>query len=156
MDGYGRDRGVAHRRGRGQLANTDGRWQLSWRLRWTFACQHHRLLLLDSCPACAATPRIRISGVTPPLPPATCAHTITPRKLRCGTDLTTAETLVATDDILELQSWVESLIEHASQHHDSLRHAGKDAGAMSRKMRLSCLPISRRWCPGSYTATTTH
>lgn len=38
------------------LTDTHGRWQLSWRLSWTVACFRHRLLLFDSCPACAATP----------------------------------------------------------------------------------------------------
>src|SRR6478752_3270877 len=41
------------------LAETDGRWQLSWRSSWAMACKRHRLLLHDTCaePDCRATPR---------------------------------------------------------------------------------------------------
>ena len=34
------------------LAETGGRWNLSWRLGWSFACLHHRCLLADACPRC--------------------------------------------------------------------------------------------------------
>jgi hypothetical protein len=34
------------------LGDTDGRWQLVWRLNWSFACVHHRCLLSDRCPRC--------------------------------------------------------------------------------------------------------
>ncbi|MFD7296751.1 TniQ family protein [Streptomyces sp. NPDC059897] len=40
------------------LLETDGRWQLSWRLPWAFACTRHHLLLLDRCPRCARAPFI--------------------------------------------------------------------------------------------------
>ena len=34
------------------LDDTDGRWQLRWRLNWSFACVHHRCLLSVVCPQC--------------------------------------------------------------------------------------------------------
>ena len=34
------------------LAADGGRWQLTWRLPWTFACLRHHRLLADACPAC--------------------------------------------------------------------------------------------------------
>lgn len=34
------------------LRETDGVWQLAWRLPWMFACQTHRLLLATACPEC--------------------------------------------------------------------------------------------------------
>lgn len=34
------------------LAANGGRWKLSWRLSWTFACTRHQLLLRDTCPSC--------------------------------------------------------------------------------------------------------
>ncbi|MFD4592770.1 TniQ family protein [Streptomyces rubiginosohelvolus] len=41
------------------LEETGGRWQLAWRLGWSFACTRHHVLLADRCPACLRTPRLR-------------------------------------------------------------------------------------------------
>lgn len=41
------------------LADTEGRWQLSWRLGWTFVCEKHQCLLLDRCPQCQQVQRFR-------------------------------------------------------------------------------------------------
>ncbi len=40
-------------------AGSGGRWQLAWRLGWSFACTRHHVLLADRCPACLRTPRLR-------------------------------------------------------------------------------------------------
>ncbi|ONI49957.1 MULTISPECIES: TniQ family protein [unclassified Streptomyces] len=45
------------------LADNGGRWQLHWRLGWTFACTHHQLLLLERCPRCGKHPPV-LSGAT--------------------------------------------------------------------------------------------
>jgi hypothetical protein len=34
------------------IRESDGRWQLSWRLGWSFACVQHNRLLADACPTC--------------------------------------------------------------------------------------------------------
>jgi hypothetical protein len=39
------------------LAETGGRWQLHWRLGWTFVCTRHRCLLADVCPSCMGRQR---------------------------------------------------------------------------------------------------
>ena len=44
------------------LAQTGGRWQLAWRLGWSFACLIHSRLLADACP------RVR-PDATPPAAP---------------------------------------------------------------------------------------
>ncbi|GAA1589867.1 TniQ family protein [Actinoplanes couchii] len=36
-----------------------GRWQLSWRLGWAFACPVHERLLADACPECGRVQRLR-------------------------------------------------------------------------------------------------
>ncbi|MEU9808569.1 TniQ family protein [Mycobacterium sp. NPDC050853] len=41
------------------LRDTGGRWQLFWRLGWAFACEQHRCLLVDECPACRQRQRER-------------------------------------------------------------------------------------------------
>ena len=38
------------------LAGTGGRWQLHWKLPWSFACLAHRCLLADVCPFCRCRP----------------------------------------------------------------------------------------------------
>lgn len=39
------------------LRDNGGRWPLSWRLGWTFACTTHQRLLADLCPHCGHIPR---------------------------------------------------------------------------------------------------
>jgi hypothetical protein len=39
------------------LGDTDGRWQVSWRLNWSFACPQHRCLLADGCSRCGRPQR---------------------------------------------------------------------------------------------------
>jgi hypothetical protein len=87
-------------RGRGSrfcpacLDATGGRWQLRWRLGWTFACIAHNCLLADACPDCGAVQRRRthIGDIIPQ--PGRCSHPArdaigrTPQ--RCSADLTTA------------------------------------------------------------------
>jgi len=76
------------------LKETGGRWKLSWRLGWTFACLEHHCLLADACPDCGAVQRRRthVGELIPQV--AGCAHpadTATGRSpVRCGADLTTA------------------------------------------------------------------
>ena len=67
------------------LSDREGRWLLSWRLPWTFACTTHRLLLRDTCPGCGRLPRAR-TGPAGLNPPGTCAAA-TPRHTYCGADL---------------------------------------------------------------------
>ena len=40
------------------LVESGGRWQLAWRLGWSFACLKHACLLADVCPKCAGVPRV--------------------------------------------------------------------------------------------------
>lgn len=87
-------------RGRGSrfcpkcLQDSGGRWQLSWRLGWAFACTIHNCLLADACPQCGAVQRLRTHiGDTVPQP-GRCSHPATNSTGRapdrCGADLTPA------------------------------------------------------------------
>ncbi|WP_433625740.1 TniQ family protein [Nocardia sp. CA-120079] len=87
---WGRGRGSRYCPG--CLADTGGRWQLSWRLGWSFVCARHQCLLVDHCPGCGQRPRLRtMPGDVVPMP-GHCnkpGHGTTGRALkRCGTDLT--------------------------------------------------------------------
>ncbi|MEY9997124.1 hypothetical protein ABIE67_009156 [Streptomyces sp. V4I8] len=67
------------------LADSGGRWQVTWRLGWSFACTRHQVLLADRCPACRRIPRVRArDDVQAPSPtdhevPAVTTHWRTPR-----------------------------------------------------------------------------
>lgn len=79
------------------LAQTGGRWQLSWRLGWSFACLSHGRLLADACPECGRMQRRQPHPLTHVPRPGTCAgpgpDAIGVSPPRCGADLTSARTL---------------------------------------------------------------
>ncbi|ANS66462.1 hypothetical protein SLINC_4238 [Streptomyces lincolnensis] len=50
------------------LAVSGGRWKLSWRLPWSFACRDHACLLLDTCPVCSQKGRVAWSLRESPTP----------------------------------------------------------------------------------------
>src|SRR5574337_1204912 len=97
-------------------AESGGRWQLVWRLGWTFACLKHSCLLADACPACGVRPRIgQLPGDLIPRPGhcAAPADNRTTRAERCGAELTIAEVLTfAHDDhrVLRAQRRINDII----------------------------------------------
>ncbi|MEU9452889.1 TniQ family protein [Streptomyces sp. NPDC048277] len=91
-------------RGRGSrfcpdcLRSSGGRWQLSWRLGFSFACTRHCRLLADCCPNCGQVPRQRPrSGRSVPQPELCGNPPIRsggPITAGCGADLIRASTLL--------------------------------------------------------------
>lgn len=65
------------------LTASGGRWQLRWRLGWSFACIEHHCLLVDRCPDCGRNPRRYLAFQQVPRP-LWC---------QCGRDLSSAATL---------------------------------------------------------------
>lgn len=110
-------------RGRGSrfcpkcLEETGGRWQLSWRLGWAFACTMHNCLLADACPECGVVQRLRthIGDVVPQ--PGRCAHpasdAVGRAPERCGADLTTVSTAVFDTEhpVVRAQKTINAVIE---------------------------------------------
>ena len=92
------------------LAERDGRWLLSWRLGWVFACTTHDVLLCDTCPSCGQAPRSR-AGRAGLNPPGTCPNTIK-RHEYCGADLreATANRLPPGHPALAAQHWTGTLL----------------------------------------------
>lgn len=91
-------------RGRGSrfcpecLAGTGGRWLLTWRLGWSFACLAHQRLLADCCPACGRVQREQsFSRSAQPVPgrcgtrPSRTGDRAVPAG--CGQDLALTDTL---------------------------------------------------------------
>jgi TniQ len=98
------------------LAQTGGRWQLSWRLGWSFACLSHSRLLADACPQCGRMQRRQPHPATQVPRPGTCASPgpdatgVSPP--RCGADLTTVRTLALSPGhpVLAAQQFVNDII----------------------------------------------
>jgi TniQ/Bacterial regulatory helix-turn-helix protein, lysR family len=75
------------------LAGNDGRFQLAWRLPWTFLCLDHNQPLASACPRCTRPPRIRIRTNPRQADRSRCSGPASPRRTRltpCDADLTTA------------------------------------------------------------------
>ncbi|MBV6701815.1 hypothetical protein KV557_32730 [Kitasatospora aureofaciens] len=82
------------------LTDSCGRWQLSWRLGWSFACTVHNCLLADVCWQCQRHQRRHLmpSGTIPI--PGQCTNpggTVGRSATRCGADLTQTPVLPLPD-----------------------------------------------------------
>ncbi|WIX93546.1 TniQ family protein [Amycolatopsis sp. DG1A-15b] len=73
------------------LAESGGRWQLRWRLGWSFACTRHRCLLTERCPGCGHVPRPGTLWLHIPQASRCSTRPGTAQRnfARCGADLTT-------------------------------------------------------------------
>lgn len=65
----------------GCLRESDGRWQLAWRLGWSFACVVHNCLLADACPTCGRYQRQQ----------QVYRHVPAPKLCSCGASLATVQ-----------------------------------------------------------------
>lgn len=117
------------------LADNHGRWPLSWRLPWSFACARHELLLCDYCPACGNPPPVSAPGRGRPSSPGVCLHaTETGRAIRCGYPLTESPALVLRPDgaILAAQLAVSRDILDASAAAEA-RTRGQELYVLARR-----------------------
>ncbi|GAB2705370.1 transposase-like protein [Microbacterium marinum] len=83
------------------LADSGGRWRLSWQFPFGFACPRHKRLLVDRCPGCGQPPRLLAHPLTLVPEPGHC-HNRPPTEspafgARCGADLTSSEEFVAAE-----------------------------------------------------------
>ncbi|RSN36818.1 LysR family transcriptional regulator [Amycolatopsis sp. WAC 04169] len=100
------------------LAHAGGRWQLSWRLGWSFACILHRRLLVDVCPDCRRVLRRHPLWAQPQ--PGHCVEPAEPDATgrdpaRCGADLSTARSVQFRADhpVIQAQQVILDLIEQS-------------------------------------------
>ena len=98
------------------LAASGGRWQLSWRLGWSFACTTHRRLLADVCPRCQRIPHRHPVADLPQ--PGRCIAPASKHERglvipRCGGELFTAATptFPAGHPVLEAQQLILDVME---------------------------------------------
>ncbi|GHB71773.1 hypothetical protein GCM10010331_69680 [Streptomyces xanthochromogenes] len=97
------------------LAESGGRWQVTWRLGWSFACTRHHVLLADRCPACGHIPRLRSHPRTETPRPGLCASPpqgAGPRPRRCHHPLsaTPVTALAPGSPLEETQRLIDSLL----------------------------------------------
>lgn len=94
------------------LAQNGGRWAISWRLPWTFACPEHNCLLRDTCPKCTRFQRIYPHAFGRIPTPGRCSISNKDTSW-CGGDLTDADsitTLTPDHRILRAQLRIHRLI----------------------------------------------
>jgi hypothetical protein len=84
------------------LKESQGRWQLTWQLGWSFACTKHSRLLADRCPSCGVNQRRYYSYTRTP----------TPMLCRCGGRLAATPTLRLSPDhaVIEAQRQIFKVI----------------------------------------------
>ncbi|WP_326611412.1 TniQ family protein (plasmid) [Streptomyces scopuliridis] len=99
------------------LHEHDGRWQLRWRLPWSFACTRHRILLPHACPSCNQRTRHGRVSIFRDLPPHQCPTTLKPSGALCQTDLTLAPAAALREDspVLASQRWINDLLDRVEQ-----------------------------------------
>ena len=103
------------------LAARNGRWMLSWRLPWSFACTVHGTVLLDDCPACGRAPRRNLSwaGLNPA---GTCPAPAGEGK-RCEASLHAVPAERAESALLAAQQWISTLTASAASDHGEAARA---------------------------------
>lgn len=91
------------------LADSGGRWRMSWQFPFAFACTRHRRILVDACPACGRHPR-HVGHPLAVIPvPGQCHNRVPgagigPIASRCRADLTVdVERIPASEAVLHAQ-----------------------------------------------------
>ena len=116
------------------LADNGGRWQLVWRLNWTFACTRHHCLLTDACPQCGARQRHQPHAGTSIPEPGNCRKVRTPPNTprhRCGAALSSGDVLVMPHlhPVLAAQRLIETILTgcvSAFPIYQNGRHASRE------------------------------
>ncbi|MGI5438125.1 TniQ family protein [Streptomyces shenzhenensis] len=96
------------------LIDSEGRWQLIWRLGWSFACTRHQMLLADHCPNCHTVARLRAHPRRQIPRPGLCGNSAPDerREPRCHHPLTDTPVtaLQADGDALRAQRLIDELL----------------------------------------------
>ena len=127
------------------LAESGGRWQLIWRLGWSFACIQHHCVLVDCCPDCGERPRrYQVYNSVP-----------RPMLCRCGRSLETAIALESSrafsnDPIVEAQRQIVDVLTTA--HASFGVFADTPSMREGRWMSSGVRPTGPELCIGTWAA----
>lgn len=128
------------------LSDSGGRWQIAWRLNWTFACLRHRRILAESCACCCGRQRWGTLRAREVPTPGRCARAYRDRTRRaivaCSADLTRAGglRLADTDPALGAQRLINDLLD--GEPVDLPLYRGSDATA---RLILHDIKTIARW-----------
>ena len=143
------------------LAESGGRWQLWWRLRWAIACPIHHCLLADCCPACGGWQRVGPSSSGTLVAPGCCSRKIAAphgrKAFRCDAALSESAVqyfsvdhpvLIAQRRVLKCltQQWVSDGI-YVGGPVDVAQFFGDVAAIANRVLRLSSGDIVKQRTP---------
>lgn len=115
------------------LRETGGRWSLSWRLPWSFACLRHQALLVEICPSCQVRPIPRGPARAGAWPPGLCTGLKVQRRHGkreyCGCVLTgiLPVPLLADGSVLDAQRYVDAHLNLDGRLADPGREAAEHA-----------------------------
>lgn len=118
------------------LHESQGRWQLAWRLPWSFACVRHGVLLLDHCPKCGREPPVNSRGHVLASQPGIClARMGTGIAIRCGFALAEAPCRVLPDKglVLAAQHSINRTVLGAEPHASTVRQQAQELYALARR-----------------------
>ncbi|MEV6314196.1 TniQ family protein [Streptomyces sp. NPDC051776] len=126
------------------LERNGGRWMLSWRLGWSFACLHHQRLLADCCPHCGRMPRQRSRSLRAIPDPRRCGNSPTGPERSftngCGFDLAEADTLrlEAGHPAMTAQALVREMIEKGTADFGAYTLEPQPSAAALSDVRAVC------------------
>lgn len=116
------------------LAETGGRWLLSWHLIWSFACTRHRVILAARCGSCGQVPRSGENRFDHLLDGHQCYHPSPahprswpgPGVPRCGALLTDhpVQVLTARHPVVRSQLWIDLILRACLDGDQQITMAG--------------------------------
>lgn len=124
------------------LADTDGRWRMSWQFPFGFACHRHRRLLADTCPVCDRPPR-RVGHPLVLVPVPGQCHNPTdgagtgPHASRCRGDLASGRPVVnAPPSVGAAQRRLMQIVSSGQARFGIYEHAPQPALSVLEDVRL--------------------
>ncbi|MFE3547145.1 TniQ family protein [Streptomyces kronopolitis] len=124
----------------GCLGESAGRWQISWRLPWSFACTRHGTLLLDRCPECGQPPMVHGRRSLRDTPLGVCVYgTGSAHAVRCGFLLPHAATplLPKGSLVMKAQEEINSEILRAGIPREVAAQRGRELAMLAHSALLS-------------------
>ncbi|MFB7635040.1 TniQ family protein [Streptomyces sp. NPDC056149] len=117
------------------LGESSARWQLSWRLPWSFACTRHEMLLLDRCPKCGQPPLVHGYRRLRDVASGTCLYgTGSTNAIHCGFFLPHAEAALLPSHslILDAQREVNTDVLETESAPGSARQHSQELAVLAR------------------------